>query len=181
MMERRARAEPGVRAVTCLEGPAVWKAGDAGLWSWELLEIALARSPSQDIGDVRDNALHPVAILVEYFDGARGACLNLAGHVADFTFAARVKDRREPLAAHFYLPAPPGARYFNALAFNIEKLFATGVAPYPVERTLLTTTALDFAMRSRAAGGQRIEDSALRIGYSAPADSGFFRGRASDA
>ena len=26
--------------MTCLEGDAVWKAGDDGLWSWDLLEAA---------------------------------------------------------------------------------------------------------------------------------------------
>ena len=47
----------------------------------------------------------------------------------------------------FYLPAPPGARYFSALCWNIEKLFATGRSPIPVERTQLTSTILDVAMR----------------------------------
>src|SRR5438132_1284840 len=42
MVERRTRGQQGVRAVTCLEGDAVWKAGDEGLWSWELLAHALA-------------------------------------------------------------------------------------------------------------------------------------------
>jgi hypothetical protein len=180
LMERRAPAETGVRAVTCLRGPAVWKAGDAGLWSWELLEAALARSPTRDIGGVRDNASDPVAILVEYRDGARGAALNLTGHVSDITFAARLKGRRQPVSTLFDLPAAPGANYFNALVYNIEKLFATGVSPYPVERTLLTSTVLDFSMHSLAAGGKRLEDPALHVGYKPAASSGHFRGRETD-
>ena len=36
----------------------MWKAGDDGLWSWELLEHALGRSPSRNAGDVRDNCRH---------------------------------------------------------------------------------------------------------------------------
>ena len=64
----------------------------------------------------------------------------------------------------------------NPLVFNIEMLFRTGVSPDPVERTLLTTAALDFAMRSLRAGGKRLEDPALRVRYRPPEDSGFFRG-----
>jgi hypothetical protein len=181
MMERRAAKETGVRAVTMLQGPKVWQAGDDGQWSWDLLDAALSRSPSRNYGDPRDNAVDPVALLLEYQDGARGAVLMLNEHVADFTFAARVKGQKEPLSTLFELPAPPGARYFSALTWNIEKLFTTGKSPYPVERTLLTTTALDFAMRSLAAGGKRMEDPALAVDYAPPADSGFMRGKSTDA
>jgi hypothetical protein len=181
LMERRSTRETGVKAVTTLTGAAVWKAGDQGLWSKELLEAALRRSPSRNYGLPPDNVDNPVAILVEYLDGARGATLQLAEHVADFTFAGRVKDQRNPISTLFELPAAPGARYFSALTWNIEKLFETGKAPYPVERTLLTTTMLDFAMRSLAAGGKRMEDPSLEISYAVPADSGCFRGPASDA
>jgi len=170
-----------VKAVTVLKGPAVWKAGDQGLWSKELLEAALRRSPSRNYGLPPDNVEDPVATIVEYKDGARGAVRQLAEHVADFTFAARIKGQRDPISTLFELPPPPGARYFSALTWNIEKLFSTGKAPVPVERTLLTTTVLDFAMRSQAAGGKRIEDPALEVTYAPPADSGYFRGPSSDA
>jgi hypothetical protein len=181
LMERRSAKEPGVRAVTALTGQAVWKAGDQGLWSKELLEAALRRSPSRNYGLPPDNVDNPVAIIVEYRDGARGAVLQLAEHVADFTFAGRVRDQRTPISTLFELPPPPGARYFSAQTWNIEKFFETGKAPYPVERTLLTTTVLDFAMRSLAAGGKRMEDPALEVSYAPPADSGYFKGSASDA
>jgi hypothetical protein len=181
MMERRAERETGVKAITALKGKEVWKAGDQGLWSKELLGAALRRSPSRNYGLPPDNVENPLAIILEYKDGARGAVLQLAEHVADFTFAGRVKGRREPISTLFELPAPPGARYFSAQTWNIEKLFATGKPPYPVERTLLTTTALDFWMKSLAAGGRRIEDAALEVSYAPPADSGYFRGPSSDA
>src|SRR3954468_8886207 len=88
MVERRfkggAAARQGVKAVTCLEGDAVWKAGDDGVWSWELLEHALGRSPSRNAGDVRANCKRfirpavwnnfvkgPIAFIVEYADGLK--------------------------------------------------------------------------------------------------------------
>src|SRR5262245_60838228 len=82
MVERRTRDQQGVQAVTCLEGDAVWKAGDDGLWSRELLEHALGRSPSRNVGDIRENCRQfsppagrptylkgPIAYVVEYRDG----------------------------------------------------------------------------------------------------------------
>ena len=56
MIERRCGGETGVAAVTCLSGSAVWRAADQGLWSRDLLDAALARSESANLGDVRANA-----------------------------------------------------------------------------------------------------------------------------
>lgn len=180
MLERRQGGETGVKRVTALSGDAVWKAGDDGMWSWDLVQAALSRSPSVNIGDMRHNVDQPVAFVVDYLDGTRGTCLQLNEHVRDFTFAARVKGRRRPISTHFHLPSPPGAKYFDALVYNIEKLFATGKSPYPVERTLLTSTVLDFAMHSLAEGKPQ-EDKALRVAYQPPADSGYFQGRVTEA
>jgi hypothetical protein len=186
MMERRKGGETGVKAVTCLTGKDVWKAGDAGKWSWDLLDAALARSESVNLGDVRKNvgamavqgmpATPATAFLVEYRDGSRGAVLLLNGHVQDFTLAARIKGHDKPASCLFHLPPPPGARYFDALVNNIEKLLETGRTPYPVERTLLTTGVLDAAMTSHDQRDGRVETPELDVTYAAPADSGFLRG-----
>src|SRR5262245_32843028 len=95
-------ANQGVKAVTCLQGDAVWKAGDDGLWSWDLLDHAPGRSPSRNVGDARTNCRHfpkpaawgfftkgPIAFHVEYADGLKATVLQLDGHVADDTFAAK--------------------------------------------------------------------------------------------
>ena len=57
MVERRERQgrPQGVNAVTCLEGDAVWAAGDDGAWSWELLRHALGRSHTVNPGDIKQN------------------------------------------------------------------------------------------------------------------------------
>jgi hypothetical protein len=178
MLERRAGGETGVKTVTCLRGDAVWKAGDEGRWSKRLLEAAIAVNPSRNVGPLRENVKQPQAILVEYRDGTRGAVLNLIEQVADFSFAATVGKGpgQETLATHFYLPPPPGAKFFDPLTFNIEKFLAAGTPPYPVERTLLTSTVLDWAMRSVHQGGKPLSDASLDIRYAPPASSGFFRG-----
>jgi hypothetical protein len=177
MVERRRGGESGVRAVTCLSGPAVWKAGDEGRWSWDLLEAALARSETVGLGDVRHNvgrvavgnmpAAPPVAFLVEYRDGLRGAVLLLNGHLQDFCFAARVQGEDRPLSCSFHQPGLPGAKHFDRLAATIEQFFATGRPPYPKERALLTSGALEAVMDSHHQRGTRIETPQLAFPYTA--------------
>src|SRR5262249_10306627 len=186
MTERRKGGETGIKAVTCLTGKDVWKAADDGQWSWDLLEAALSRSETVNPGDVRKNtgsaqvqgmpATPAIAFLVEYRDGTRGTALLLNGHVQDFTFACKVKGEAKPQSCLFSLPPPPGAKYFDCLVGNIEKLLENGKSPYPVERTLLTTGALEAAMDSHYQRGNRVETANLEVRYAAPADSGFGRG-----
>lgn len=182
-------ANQGVKAVTCLQGDAVWKAGDAGLWSWELLEHALGRSESRNAGDIRANCRRfvrpatlghivkgPIAFHIEYADGMKATVLQLDGHVADETFACRVEGEKEPQSCLFWLPPPPGAAFLEALTTHIETFLATGTPPYPVERTQLTGGVLDYALASRASNSKRLDTPDLDIRYDPPADSGFMRG-----
>jgi hypothetical protein len=174
--ERRHGGETGVKSVQCLKGPEVWGMGDAGRWSWPLLQAAINRCPSANVGPIRDNVREPLLVLVEYRDGTRAAVLNLIEQVSDFGFAGRAAGRAEPIATCLYLPPPPGARFFDALTGHIETFLLDRRSPYPVERTFLTTTLCDLALRSLAAGGQVIDAPALDIRYAPPAFSGFFRG-----
>jgi hypothetical protein len=190
MVERRTKGQQGVQAVICLEGDAVWKAGDEGVWSWELLEHALGRSPSLNVGDIRDNCRHfqpppgrptflrgPVAFVVEYRDGLRSTVLLVNGHQDDTVFAARIDGQKKPVSTLFYLPPPPGAGFLQALAVKIEDFLATGRTPYPVERTLLTGGILDRALESRLQGHKCLQTPELDVVYDPPKDSGFMRGQ----
>src|SRR5262249_16027921 len=106
----------------------------------------------------------------------RGTVLLLNGHIRDFVFAAKVRGEARPASCLFVLPPPPGARFFDTQVANLEKLFETGRSPYPAERTLLTTGALDSALESDHRKGARVETPELDVRYAAPADSGFLRG-----
>lgn len=176
MLERRVGGETGVKSVQTLSGNDVWKAGDDGRWSWSLLEHALSRCPSRNYGKVREQVKKPLVTLIEYNDGTKGAVFNLVEAVSDFAFAGKIQGRPEPVSTCFYLPAPPGARFFDPLTFNIEKFFATGRPTYPIERTLLTTTLCDHAIRSQHNGGQVVTDSSMTIRYQPAEDDGHFRG-----
>jgi hypothetical protein len=198
MVERRERGgkTQGVAAVTCLEGDAVWEAGDRGVWSWTLLEHALGRSHTRNIGDIKRNTRdfvpppapgtdtltrlrHPIAFVVEYLDGLRATALIMNGHVDDTTFAARINDPAggdSIVSTLMYLPAPPGACFFDPLVLRIEDFFRTQRPPCPVERTQLTGGILDVALESRIQGHRRIETPELAaIDYTPPVDSGFIR------
>ena len=97
----------------------------------------------------------------------------------DTTIAARISGSAGGdtiVSTLMYLPAPPGASFFNPLVLRIEDFFRTRQAPYPVERTLLTGGILDVALESRIRDHRRIETPDLAaIDYQAPADSGFIR------
>jgi hypothetical protein len=180
LLERRRGGETGVKSVVCLQGDAVWKACDEGRISWPLVVEAIGRSPSANVGPIRENVLRPLAILIEYSDGTRGAVLNLIEAVSDFCFAGRLKGQTEPVSFYFDLPAPPGARFFDPLTWHIEQFFHTGKPPYPIERTLLTSTVLDLALHSLKDGSTLVKSAALDIQYQPPPTSGFFRGPVAD-
>jgi hypothetical protein len=185
MVERRRDGETGVRAVTCLSGPAVWQAADAGRWDWSLLHEALARGESVNLGDVRQNcgrvalpnmpATPPTSFLIEYADGTRGTVLLLNGHLQDFVFAGRVRGTAESCACLFHLPPAPGAKHFDGQAAAIERLIADRRSPQPIERTLLTTGMLDSLMESHHRRGDRIETPHLAVRYEPPVESTFLR------
>jgi hypothetical protein len=159
------------------------------VWSWELLEHALGRSPSLNVGDIRDNCRQfapppgrptflrgPIAFVVEYRDGLRATVLILNGHVDDTTFAGRLAGEAKPVSTLFYLPPPPGAVFLQALTVKIEDFLATGKTPYPIERTLLTGGVLDAVLESRIQDHRRLETPDLDVSYDPPRDSGFLRG-----
>ena len=187
MVERRTNGQQGVKSVECLEGDAVWKAGDEDRWSWKLLAHALGRSQSRNVGDLKENCTHfitpsnwvapggPRAFMIEYRDGLRATILQLDGHVSDDTFAATLEGSEKPASTLFWLPPPPGAAFLEALAIQVERFMSTGQPPYPVERTLLTGGILDYALESRILK-KKLETPDLDISYIPPKDSGFQRG-----
>jgi hypothetical protein len=189
MVERRTSGQQGVKAVEYLEGDAVWKAGDDGRWSWELLEHALGRCPSRNVGDPRENCKNfqapaawgftavpaPRAFLIEYRDGLRATVLQLDGHSADDAFAAHVEGEKKPVSTLFWLPPPPGAAFLEALAIHVERFMDTGTPPYPGERTMLTGGILDWVLESLVQK-KRLETPDLDVSYDPPKDSGFMRG-----
>jgi hypothetical protein len=191
MAERREGGETGVVALRALRGQAVWKALAAGQWDkggWDrqLWEACLCRSQTLEQPSthshrhptdrqIRRWVKDPVAYRFEYGDGLRATMLLMNGLVGDFTFAARLKGKAEPMSTLFYLPPNPNVTYSAALMSKVEEMFLTGKPPYPIERTLLTTGLVAAGMASLAAGQKRLETPHLAIRYKAPRESLFWK------
>ncbi len=187
MLERRRNGETGVRAVQLIQGPAVWQAGKDGRWSRRLLEAALSRSTSRSgigledgrpldlvhSGELETLVKEPAAYLIEYRDGLRATLLMINGAVQDYTFACRIGGRDQPLSTQFLLPVTPNVAYSTCLMNKVEEMIATGVAPYPVERTQLTSSTLDLCLDSKIRGNIRLDTPQLEIRYRAPRVSQF--------
>jgi hypothetical protein len=184
MIERRKGGETGVRAVQMITGDAVWKAGREGRWSRDLLEAALSRSDTpqgltvkdgrtQDLlanGTLQKLVKDPAAYFIEHNDGLHTTLLMLNGAIKDFNFAARVKGMQQIQSTQFLLTPNPNVTYSACLVSKIEEMFATGKAPYPVERTLVVSGILDSCLTSKVQG-KRLETPYLRVRYRAPAKS----------
>jgi hypothetical protein len=173
-VERRKGGETGVRAVQHLAGAEVWKAGERGLWSKELMRAALARGQKVREGRPED-ITNPVLCHLEYNDGFRANVLCLPGMVNEYLVAFRQKGRQEIDSTLCYIPIE-NSNNFSPLVHAIAGMFRTGKLEYPVERTLLTTGALAALMESAYQGHTRLETPHLKIAYKAPAQSYFARG-----
>jgi hypothetical protein len=189
MVERRGHGETGVRAVQMIEGDAVWQAGEDGRWSKELLTDALSRSDTpmgtgdtesrpEDLvssGQLPKIVKNPAAYFIEYNDGFRATMLMLDGGLKDFNFAARVKGMPGVQSTQFFLSPEPNVTYSACLAHGIEKMFETGVAPYPIERTLLVSGILESCLTSKVQNHAMLETPHLKVAYRAPAESVYCR------
>jgi hypothetical protein len=168
MVERRAGGESGVRAVTCLEGQAVWDEAAKGAWWRDLAEAACAPVETKPEGAMEDHCENPALFLVEYGDGFRGAVLMLNGYLTELAYAARNED--ESIDSTWFRCQGHGAEkgayaHFSYLSLNAEQMFLTGKAQYPVERTLLTSGVLEAALTSRHEGHVRVETPWLEFSY----------------
>ena len=176
MVERRRGGETGVKAVQCLQNQAVWDFLDNTPWAKRLFDRAIAHSETRSEGDLRQNVKEPAVFLVDYNDGLQAAAFLLTGGVRDFTVAIDIEGRSEPVSTLMWLQDGKPHRHFACLTMNIEKMFESGVATYPAERTLLTSGTLDFALESRFQGYKKLETPELNVRYLVPKKSNFCAG-----
>jgi hypothetical protein len=172
MVESRAGGETGIKEVEFLDGDRLWRAADEGRWSPELADAARATDPDP----ARPGPLREVAkaggfrreihgILVTYKDGLRGMVLNAARDGTHWHFACRTAGDPTPRATSFYVGPWENRNLFKALAHAIQVFFRERRAPFPIERTLLTTCALEAAMESRFQGQKAVTTPYLGVAY----------------
>ncbi|MBV9227092.1 MAG: hypothetical protein JOY85_23905 [Acidobacteriaceae bacterium] len=191
MVERRKGGETGVVWLQAYRGDKFWDALRDGVWSRRLFDAALCRShtltPARPgfndcfppFDEMRRLVKDPVAYQYQHADGPLATMILMSGLIRDFNFAATLDGYKQPFSTQMYLPMPDGrttlANFFSPLVNNIEQMFLTGKAPYPIERTLLTTGLTAAGVQSLAAGGTRLETPHLAISYQPSHESTFWR------
>jgi hypothetical protein len=191
MVERRKGGESGVKWLRAYRREAFWEACRQRVWPLELMNAALTRShtltPARagfndifpTLDDMQRLVKDPVAYRYEHQDGLSSTMLLMGGLVRDFNFSAYLDGAAKPFSTQMYLPMPDGrttlANFFSPQVHHIETMILTGKAPYPVERTLLTTGLTAAGVDSLHAGQARVETPHLAITYRAPSESTFWR------
>jgi hypothetical protein len=177
LVEARRGGETGVRQVQFLDAEALWRAAADGKWSPELATAAMAAEvgPDHELtkfvasrGAARPREdVPPHGILVHYRDGLSALALKIGSSSTRWNFACRLAGEQRPRATAYYVGPWQNRNLFKALSHAIQTHFRQRKAPYPVERTLLTSGVLDAAMDSRIAGGKPIDTPQLDIRYAA--------------
>ncbi len=190
MSERRAGGEVGIRSVHALKGPKLWEElqNERRSTARRLMVAALCRSHNLPVEGGYPTAPvtfewamkalpDTIGYFIEHRDGFRTSMF-LTG-IRDFNYAGLRKDNDEIVSCQMYLPMPTQsattADFFNPLARHIETLVLTGKAPYPVERTLLTSGMVIGGVESLHHGEVLWETPKMDVKYTAPKDSNHWR------
>jgi hypothetical protein len=183
IVESRRGGETGIAKIELLYGESLQRAKAAGRWSQQLVDAAMAaertmaarRQPRPSTGVFQSKPRQvppprpdgPHAIAIEYLDGTRATVLKVGSSADRWNFACRLRGETKPRATA-YFNSPWGNRgLFKALSNAIQQHFIHGIEPYPAERTLLTTGAVEAVMHSFEQQGQPIETPHLNITYQA--------------
>jgi hypothetical protein len=169
IVEARRGGETGVAEVRYLAGAALWGwFRDRPLWTTDLAEAAMTAEFERTGKRMTMSDLYrtpPFGILVTYADGLRGMVLKVGNTSSRWNFACRLEGEDKPHAMSYYV-GPWGNRcLFKALSHAIQTHFREGRAPYPIERTLLTTGLVAAGVESHSQDNDSIETPHLRFAY----------------
>jgi hypothetical protein len=117
------------------------------------------------------------AYFIEHRDGFRTTLFMLP--IQDFNYAGLNGETGEIISCQMYLPMPgqsaTTADFFNPLVHHIETMVLENRAPYPVERTLVTSGMTLAAVQSLHRDGALIETPEMEVRYTAPKESLFWK------
>jgi len=188
MSERRRGGEVGIQKVQALRGAKMWEQVAAREQTQRLLIAALTRSHTLPVEDGYPTApvsfewarrVFPdaIAYFIKHRDGFRTTLFLLP--IQDFNYAGLNSETGEIISCQMFLPMPGSnattADFFNPLTHHIQQMIIDGRAPYPVERTLLTSGMTIAAVDSLHQSGAIIETPQMEVRYSAPKESLFWR------
>ena len=165
LAEQRKGGETGIRAVQCLTDAAVWEAAGK-LYDPRLLDAALNRlSRKVTQGKtLRDLVPHPVLFVMDYADGLRVNIFTLNGFVKEWAAAWRYADGKVQSSLFLVQNGRPFMQFAYQMK-GIEQMILTRQPAWPVERTLMTSGALNALLISKKQGGKRVETPYLTFRY----------------
>ena len=187
MSERRNGGEVGIRSVHALRGEKMWGHVAARETTQKLLAAALTRSHNLPVTNgyptdavtfdwIRRAFPDGWAYFIEHLDGLRTALFML--DIRDFNYAGLLANG-EVVSCQLYLPMPghgsTTADFFNPLIRHIERMVVENAAPYPVERTLLTSGMTLAGVESIHRGNEIVETPEMAVRYKPPKQSLFWR------
>jgi hypothetical protein len=187
MSERRKGGEVGIRRVLALRGEKMWEHVARRETTVRLLVAALTRSHNLPVQEgyptdavtfdwARKVFPEGWAYFIEHRDGFRTTLFMLPIH--DFNYAGLNARTGEIISCQMYLPMPTHgsttADFFNPQIRYIERMIVENRAPYPVERTLLTS-GMTLAGVESFHRGAAVETPEMAVRYIAPKQSLFWR------
>lgn len=190
MSERRKGGEVGISRVVALRGENLWQTLRMEKYkdTRRLIAAALTRSHNLPVDtgyptapvtvEWAEKALtDSIGYLIEHRDGFKTTML--MSPIRDFNYAGLRTDNDEIVSCQMYLPMPTHgsstADFFNPLARHIETLVIENQAPYPVERTLLTSGMVIAGVDSLFHESKVIETLEMSVKYSVKPDSHYWR------
>lgn len=188
MSERRRGGEVGVKSVLALRSEKMWGHAAKQEKTKRLLISTLSRShtlpvkegyPTEAISFDWARRFFPdaYAYFIEHRDGFRTTLFMLG--VRDFNYAGLNSETGAITSCQMFLPMPNAvsttADFFNPLVHHIEDMVINNRAPYPIERTLLTSGVLIAAVNSLHRDGAVVETPELDVKYTAPKESKFWQ------
>ncbi|MFN7447619.1 MAG: hypothetical protein ACK57V_16915 [Pirellula sp.] len=190
MSERRKGGEVGISRVVALRRENLWQTLRQEKYkdTRRLIAAALTRSHNLPVDtgyptapvtfEWAEKALtDSIGYLIEHRDGFKTTML--MSPIRDFNYAGLRADNDEIVSCQMYLPMPTHgsttADFFNPLARHIETLVTENQAPYPVERTLLTSGMVIAGVDSLFQESKVIETPEMSVKYSVKPDSYYWR------
>jgi hypothetical protein len=187
MSERRKGGEVGIRRVLALRGEKMWEHAAQRDTTVRLLVAALTRSHNLPVENgypidvitfdwARKVFPDGWAYFIEHRDGFRTTLFMLPIH--DFNYAGLNARSGEIISCQMYLPMPmhgsTTADFFNPQIRHIERMIVENRAPYPVERTLLTS-GMTLAGVESFHRNAPVDTPEMAVRYTAPKQSLFWR------
>ncbi|MCM8765090.1 MAG: hypothetical protein NC830_07015 [Candidatus Omnitrophica bacterium] len=166
LAEQRKGGETGIKSVQCLTGDKVWEAAGK-LFDKVLFDMAIERTGRKvpEGKKLEDLVKEPVLFVINYYDGLRGFLFTLNGFANQWTAAWRYEDNMMESTLFKLDENLSTLMHFANQVLGIEKMILTGKPSWPVERTVLTSGALNALLISKANSGKIINTPHLRMKY----------------